>query len=452
MSRLPITEEQARDAVQEVLDHPGADGVEVMVAASDSGVTRFAGSEIIQNTAQNQIEAYVRVVADNRVAIAKTNQLDRDHLATAAGHALLAAKASPPDGEFPGLPQPEEVGRATGVLRWDEATAGASPAVRAKAVSEILGATRAGSAAGVYETSAHVFGIFSSTGIDCFDAYTRCVNTCLVEIDGATGWSERSSHRMDQVDVASAATAAADKAARSRGAVVGEPGSYEVVLEPPAVAMLIDFLSYMGFGAKQVIEGESFLSTRAGKNVAAPGVTIADDVFDELSVGIGFDMEGVPKQRVEVISEGRAEQPVSDLRTARKLGTPPTGHYSGSNEFGPYAFNLVVAPGGSSLQELISGISQGLLITRFHYVNILDRPATSLTGMTRDGTFRITDGEIGEAVTNFRFAQSVLDALASVDGVGSELAAFAPEYGSFGSTVAPALRLRDFNLASTTSH
>jgi predicted Zn-dependent protease len=386
------------------------------------------------------------------VAIAKTNQLDRAHLATAAAHALQAAKASPPDAEFPGLPQPEEVGRAAGVLRWDEATAGASPAVRAKAVSEILGATGAGSAAGVYETSAHIFGVFSSTGIDCFDAYTRCVNTCLVEIDGATGWSERSSHRMDQVDVASAATAAADKATRSHGAVVGEPGSYEVVLEPPAVAMLVDFLSYMGFGAKQVIEGESFLSTRAGENVAADGITVADDVFDELSVGIGFDMEGVPKQRVEVISGGRAIQPVSDLRTARKLGTPPTGHYSGSNEFGPYAFNLVLAAGEESLQDLIGGISQGLLITRFHYVNILDRPATTLTGMTRDGTFRITDGEVGEAVTNFRFAQSVLDALASVDGVGSELAAFAPEYGSFGSTVAPALRLRDFNLASTTSH
>jgi predicted Zn-dependent protease len=163
-------------------------------------------------------------------------------------------------------------------------------------------------------------------------------------------------------------------------------------------------------------------------------------------------MEGVPKQKVDVISGGRAVQPVSDLRTARKLGTPPTGHYSGSNEFGPYAFNLVVTPGDSSPQDLIGGISNGLLITRFHYVNILDRPATTLTGMTRDGTFRITDGEVGEAVTNFRFAQSVLDALASVDGVGSELAAFAPEYGSFGSTVAPALRLRDFNLASTTSH
>jgi PmbA protein len=452
VSPLPISEEEARRSVQQVLEHPGADGVEVLVSASESGVTRFAGSEIIQNTSQHQIDAYVRVVAQDRVAIAKTNQLDHDHLAVAANQALEAAQASPPDAEFPGLPIPSEVGRASAVMRWDDATADASPADRARAVTEILRVAEAGNTAGVYETSAHVIGIFSSTGIDCFDAYTRCVNTCLVEIDGATGWGERSSHRMDRVDVAATAATATDKATRSKSAVDGLPGTYEVVLEPPAAAMLIDFLGYMGFGAKQVIEGESFLSTKQGENVAASGVTIADDVFNDLSVGIGFDMEGVPKQKVDVISDGRAMQPVSDLRTARKLGTPPTGHYSGSNEYGPFAFNLVLAPGDSSLDELIGGISNGLLITRFHYVNILDRPATTLTGMTRDGTFRISEGEVGEAVHNFRFAQSVLEALASVDGVGSAPAAFAPEYGSFGSTVAPALRLREFNLASTTSH
>jgi predicted Zn-dependent protease len=452
VSPLPIGEEQARRSVQEVLQHPGADGIEVMVSGSESGVTRYAGSEIIQNTVQHEVRAYVRAVAGSRVAVAETNQLDREHLAAAADQALQAAKASPPDPEFPGLPDPADVGKASSVLRWDEATASASPADRAAAVSEILRTVGAGSAAGVYETSAHSYAIFSSTGIDCYDAFTRCVMTCLVDVDGATGWGEMSSHRRDDVDVTSAARTAADKAARSVGAVDGKPGIYEVVLEPAAVAMLVDFLSYMGFGAKQVIEGESFLSTRAGECVAADNVTVADDVFDDLSVGIGFDLEGVPKRRVEVIEGGRAAQPVSDLRTARKLGTPATGHYSGSSEFGPYAFNPVLAAGDSSLEDLIGGISNGLLITRFHYVNILDRPATSLTGMTRDGTFRISGGEIGEAVHNFRFAQSVLEGLSSVDGIGSKLAAFAPEYGSFGSTVAPALRMRRFNLASTTSH
>ena len=85
-------------------------------------------------------------------------------------------------------------------------------------------------------------------------------------------------------------------------------------------------------------------------------------------------------------------------------------------------------------------------------MNVLDRPATLLTGMTRDGTFRISDGEVAEPVHNFRFAQSALEALAATTGIGSEAHSFAPDYGSFGSVVAPALRVGSFNFASNTSH
>jgi predicted Zn-dependent protease len=112
----------------------------------------------------------------------------------------------------------------------------------------------------------------------------------------------------------------------------------------------------------------------------------------------------------------------------------------------------VLEPGDESLEDLIAGVDDGLLVTRFHYVNVLDRPSTLLTGMTRDGTFRINKGEVGGAVHNFRFAHSVLEALRSTSGVGRDLDAFAPDYGSFGCTVAPALRVEDFNFASTTTH
>jgi predicted Zn-dependent protease len=72
--------------------------------------------------------------------------------------------------------------------------------------------------------------------------------------------------------------------------------------------------------------------------------------------------------------------------------------------------------------------------------------------MTRDGTFRIADGEVAEAVDNFRFAQSVLGVLDSVLGIGKDLFTFAPDYGAFGSTVAPALRVGAFDFATKTSH
>lgn len=450
--RVPVTQDEARAAADVVLSHPGTDEVEVLIAGSEQGLTRYALSEIIQNTVRNELRAYVRVVVGDRVATASTTSLDPARLKQTAARALEAAKASPPDADFPGLARPDDVGAAHGVFRFDEVTATKTPEARARRVEEILAVARVDNAAGIFETSTHTFAVHSSTGIDCYDAFTRCVTSCLVDTGQATGWGDASSHRFDEVDVEGVATRAMSKAERGAGATDAEPGTYEVVLEPSAVATLLDFLSYTGMGAKQMIEGESFLSTQSGSQVGAPAITVADDVWHPGSVGLGFDFEGVPKSRVAVIENGVAGDPVSDLRTAKKLGTKPTGHYSGSNEFGPYASNVVLESGDQTLDELVSGVDEGILVTRFHYVNVLDRPSTLLTGMTRDGTFRIRGGELAEPLHNFRFSQSVLETFRTTLGVGSEGAAFAPDYGSFGSVVAPALRVGSFTFSSKTSH
>ena len=316
----------------------------------------------------------------------------------------------------------------------------------------ILGATGDTEAAGIFETGAHAFAVVSSEGVDCYDAFTRCVTTCLTDAGELTGWAETSSHRMDEVDAGAVARRSVGKA-RARGrAHDGRPGTYEVVLEPAAVATLLEYLSYAGMGAKQVLDGESFLSSRTGELVAAPSITVVDDVSHPRSVGISFDFEGAPRRRVEVIERGRARGPVTDRRTGAKLGAGSTGHNSGSAEFGPYASNVVLEAGDTAADELVAGVRDGLLVTRFHYVNILDRPQTLLTGMTRDGTFLVRDGEVAEPLRNLRFTQSVLDALASVEAVGGDAVAFAPEYGAFGSTVAPALRVGEFRFTSTTTH
>ncbi|CAN5511415.1 TldD/PmbA family protein [soil metagenome] len=448
----PLSQENARRAASYVLDHPGSDGVDVVIAGSSTGLTRYAGSQIIQNTARDDVRAYVRVVVGDRVASASTNQLDAEHMREAAAGALVAARASRPDAEFPGLARPEHTGRAEPLFRWDEATAGTSPGARAAAVGSILAVVGDAHAAGIYETSAHAYSVLSSTGVDCYDCHTRCVTTCLVDTGASTGWGEASSHTAADVNVRAAAQRAVDKARMGAAATDVDPGAYEVVLEPAAVATMVEYLAYAGFGAKQVIDGESFLSDGHGQEVAAPTITIADDVSHPSSVGIAFDFEGVPKRRVAVIDDGRATRPVNDMRTALKLGDELTGHFSGSNELGPYASNVVLGAGDRSDEELIGEVEDGLLVTRFHYVNILDRRRTLLTGMTRDGTFRIRDGVVSGAVHNMRFTESVLDALASAQGVGRDVVAFAPEYGSFGSAVAPSVRLGRFHFTSKTSH
>lgn len=449
---FPLTAGAARAAAAPLLNLGGVDAVEVVLSGSITGLTRYARSEIIQNIVRDDVRAQVRVVVGDRVASAATNQLDPDSLIAAGNRAREAARVSLPDDEFPGLPKPEQVGRADAIFRWDEATAIASPERRAQAVRDILSASGSSNAAGIFETSAHSFAVLNSFGIDCFDAFTRCVTTCLVDDAEATGWGEASSHSILEVDREHAARTAAAKAARGHGAVEAEPGIHGVVLEPSAVALMLDYLSYVGLGAKQVLDGESFFATRAGQQVAADSISLEDDARHPASVGIGFDFEGVPRRKACIIDSGRAVGPVTDLRTAPKLGVAPSGHYSGWSEFGPYASNVVMHHGDATQEDLVAEVGDGFLVTRFHYVNVLDRPATLLTGMTRDGTFRIRGGEVAEPVRNFRFSQSVLETLAATTRVGAEPAAFPPDFGSFGSFVAPALAVGAFNFASTTTH
>jgi PmbA protein len=347
---MPLTEERSREAAEVVLDHRGPDAIQLVIAASTSGVTRYANSRIIQNLARRELRAYVRAFVGGSKGSAVTNQLDSRHLRETADRAVEIAKASRPDPDWPGLPQPSNVGRARPVLRLDEDTLSAAPRKRAEAVQEMLRASEAENAAGVFETSAHAYAVYSSTGIACYDSYSRCVASCLVDLGDSTGWGDASSHAVGDVDVAAIGKRARAKADAGRNPLEAKPGEYEVVLESRAVFDLVDYLSYCGFGAKQVLEGESFLAAKAGTKVAAPCVTISDDVWHPQSVGIGFDLEGVPKQAVDVIREGVARAPVTDWKTAKQLGIASTGHSSGSDEFGPYAANTVLASGQHSLE------------------------------------------------------------------------------------------------------
>jgi PmbA protein len=449
---LPFDLDDARRAAEAVFELRGADEVEVLVVGSNSRVTRYANSQITQNIDQATVRAQVRVASGRRFASVSTNQLVPASLLDAGRRALESARHSPEDAGWPGLPDPSQVGRPASLLRFDEDTAASTPEERARGVAQMVEVTSGCDAAGVFETSTHAYAVMSSKGVDCFDYYSRCVVSCLADQGEATGYNEASAYAAGEIEPADVAQTALKKARAGRGATDASTGAYEVVLEPAAVALLVEYLAYAGFGAKQFLDGESFLSTRAGKKVAHESVTIADDVRHPMSVGIGFDFEGVPRRRVAVINGGTAMGPVTDNRTAHRMRSRVTGHYSGSDEFGPHASNLLMEGGNASLEELVAGVKRGLLVSRFHYVNVLDRPTVLLTGMTRDGTWRIEGGEIAGPVHNLRFSQSVLDALAAVKRIGRDLHGFAPDYGGYGSTVVPPVHCESFNFTSTTSH
>jgi predicted Zn-dependent protease len=89
-------------------------------------------------------------------------------------------------------------------------------------------------------------------------------------------------------------------------------------------------------------------------------------------------------------------------------------------------------------------------VTRFHYTNVVNPIESSITGMTRDGTFLIEGGEIVGPVRNFRFTQSILAALSATTMVGRD-AELASEF-FFSASRVPAIKVEEFNFSGVSDH
>jgi predicted Zn-dependent protease len=230
-----------------------------------------------------------------------------------------------------------------------------------------------------------------------------------------------------------------------------DPGEWTVILEPPATGTLVQFLAYLGFSGRAYQEQRAFTSGRLGEAALDPAVTIADDALAPDTVGFPFDAEGTPKQRVELVRDGVLAAVVHDRATGARAGTGSTGHgLPAPNTWGPLPVNPLMSPGdGGSIDDLVAGCERGLLVTRFHYTNVVEPMEAVLTGMTRDGTFLVVDGRVTGAVRNLRFTQSALAALARVEAVSTETG-YASELFFAGSRC-PALRLPAFTFTSATT-
>ena len=68
-----------------------------------------------------------------------------------------------------------------------------------------------------------------------------------------------------------------------------------------------------------------------------------------------FDAEGIPRQRVDIVTDGVVQGPVHNGYTAAKAGAASTGHQRGATG-GPTAANLFMRPGNQTTEQLIASV------------------------------------------------------------------------------------------------
>lgn len=445
-----LGQRKTQELLKNILKRSGADQTEVIVSGKDEQLTRFANNVIHQNVSETNTTITVRVALGKRVGMAITNDSTDKGLDQVVETATDAARVQPANPGFSDFPEPKPV---SPVNAFDETTAVFSPRDRADAVGQVCArAEQLGLiAAGAFSTSTRELAVANSRGVLAYHASTEANSVTVVMSDDSAGYSADRSWRVADVGVPALGEEAIDKALRSRGPRKLAPGVYTVVLEPYATQDLVAMLAFTGMGALSLQEGRSWMDGRIGRQVVAPSISIWDDGRDASGLPAPFDFEGTPKQRVDTIANGVALGVVYDTATAEKKDRQSsTGHATPpmmAANMGPIPMNLFMATGDATLAQMIASTERGLLITRFHYTRPVHPRDAVVTGLTRDGTFLIENGEIAYPVRNLRYTQSYLAALAKTESVGSQLKTL----GSyFGTQRVPAIKLVEFTFTGAT--
>ena len=429
--------------------HP--DEADAVVMATDRNISRFANSNIHQNMSETTGELTLRVVVNGAFGVASTTVFDDEEIRRTVTLAREAARFARPLPGFQGLYRAGEP--AAELPTYDEITAAIAPAEKARDLRAIFDRGRRSSIdyAGSYTTAAMSVAAGNSHGLRRFCRSTLADATVIAIHPEGSGYATRCARTAAGLEVLALGEEATSKALLRLDARASfEPGQYDVILEPAAIAEVLDWMNMITFSGQAFEDGSSFFVGNVGTRMLSESLTIADDATEPAFLPFPFDVEGFAKRRIPLVENGVIRTPVLDKAWSDRLGIPPTGNawHLGAPEHGS-AFHLSIAPGNSSREELIRSTERGVWVTRFNYVNGLLEPRTArMTGMTRDGTFLIKDGMIAGRLPNLRWTQSLVEAFSNVAGLTAERRAVGTWYNPFGATVTPAMKIRGWNFTA----
>ena len=419
-----------------------------MISSVNYALTRFANNAMHQNVEEEANSLSVRVVTEGRMARASTNKFDEASIRQLCEDALALARLQPSDPDLLPMPGPQTY-RA--VDRYYDETAQLSPQARAETVRQVISRAEQDNltAAGVFASASSAFALFNSRGLRAFHEESSAEFSVTMLTGDSSGWAKRTSPNSAELEPMELAERAAQKAIASKEPREIPSGRYTVILEPAALLDLLGFL-VLDFSGLAVHEKRSCFTGRVGQRVLGGNVTLRDDVYHPLQAGAPFDGEGIPRQRVKIVEKGEVKNLVYARQTAHQMGTQPTGHgVPLPNEVGEVPLNIVMNGGRATVEDMIRSTERGLLVTRFWYIREVDPYHKILTGMTRDGTFWIEDGQIRHGVRNLRFNQSIIDLLGQVEVMSAPQRTAGEE--SF-EMVVPAIKVGQFNFASATKY
>lgn len=435
-----LTEAQAKAILDKVIAFSTADETSAQLSGGIQGNVRFARNDISTTGIVDDTELAVQVAFGKRVGIATINQFDDASLERVVRRAEDLAKLAPENPEF--MPAVgKQTYRATDT--FSEATAALTAEARARIAEASIAPCRDRKliAAGFLEDGNTFFAHANSNGNFGYQRSTIADYTCTVRTDDGrgSGWVGSNVKDVTEFDTATDIQIAMRKAAASADAQALEPGKYTVILEPAAGAGLVSFMMRF-FDARSADEGRSFLSKKGGGNklgeqIMDPRVNIYTDPSHPEVPAMPWDSDGLPRERAMIVDSGKVANLEYSRYWASKQGKPETAGWG----------NIIMDGGTKSTAELIAGTERGILVTRTWYIRMVDPQTVLLTGLTRDGTFYIENGQLRYPIKNFRFNESPVIMLNNIEELGRPVRVKADEGSSM---LLPPMKIRDFTFTS----
>ncbi len=223
-----------------------------------------------------------------------------------------------------------------------------------------------------------------------------------------------------------------------------EPGEYDVVLAPRCIAEFMQYLSG-GMSARSYDQKSSYFEDKLNQKIFPDFITIKDDPTDKDIISFDYNNDGHIYRTLSLVEKGTFKNFMCSNYYSHKTGLTKNGN-NGSC--------LILEPGKETLDSMITSVKKGLYISSLHYMNFINEKETSVTGLTRDGTFLIENGKITSVVNNLRFTEKIARIFEHIVSLESKsyTIPFSENYDVFGisSAKAPHVLVRNFNITSST--
>ncbi|HEX5365702.1 MAG TPA: TldD/PmbA family protein [Acidimicrobiales bacterium] len=428
---VPTAEDELLELAGKVAaEARGTEQVEAFATSSTSTSVRVHGGDIESLTRATTAGIGVRVVQDGRQGFAYAGSLDPAVVADVLAEARDNARYAQPEG-WVGLATPDGVAPADIDLWRDGAVA--LPTSRkvemALALERAVGACDrriVGVRVAQWADGAGAGAVATSTGIAVTGRSTGChLAVQALARDGdetTTGDGVSVGREPGDLDVDAAAEEAAVRTTRLLGARQPASGTVTLVLEPRMAATLVSVVAGTLDG-ESVLKGRSPFADRVGQQIASPLLTLVDDPTDPRSLGADrHDGEGLATRRVRLVEGGVLQGFLHNTATGRRAGVPSTASavrsYRSTPGVGAQA--LAVAPGRSSLEELVAGVDHGVLVQSMSGLHSGINPVSGDFSVGVEGLM-VRAGATAEPVREATVASTLQRLLLDVVAVGRDV-------------------------------